>query len=330
MLGMIDEMLRQRMFQYAERLRDLLIEIDPMALNDIIRTAEMIENEKIAAIDKNHLSVWSAMVEVLGLHEFLTLYYSLEHKRFAKGEILVNQGSRDAVLYFVNSGRVDLFFQEKGKDVLIKTVGAGEILGAGTIFEASTWTFTVRSLGAEVSLLKPDSLQKWQKDYPGLESKLSDFCVRFKVPHESFRKMGRDRRVFQRVQIAGRVEMVLLEGKGTRIGAKGDLFDISAGGVSFSLRISQKNNARLLFGRKVGLSLTSAGSSRLSITGVILALRSQPAIGNEYSVSVQFNRQLTQKELKDLIVSAQGKEKTGSAEKSPNSPGAMPTSLRGK
>jgi hypothetical protein len=58
LLEMITEMVRQRMFQEAERLRELLIEIDPMALNDIIRTAEIIENEKISAIDKNHLAAW--------------------------------------------------------------------------------------------------------------------------------------------------------------------------------------------------------------------------------------------------------------------------------
>lgn len=300
---MISRIAKLRKFEHAEKLRELFIEIDPMALNDIIGTSEIIENEKIAAIDKNHLAVWSTLLETFGLYEFLTIYYSLEHKRFANGEIIVKQGSKHSALCFVNSGSVDLFLQENGKDVLVKTIGSGEIVGSDTFFQASTWTINARSRGAEVSFLKPDKLKMWQNDFPGLESKLNDFCSRFKIPYELFRRMGRDRRIFDRVPIDGKMDMALLdrEGKDTGIGAKGELFDISVGGVSFSLRISQKKNARLLFGRNVSVTMTSTLASRFTITGVILAVCSQDTVGNEYSVSVQFSRVLAQKELKNLM-----------------------------
>ena len=36
---------------------------------------------------------------------------------------------------------------------------------------------------------------------------------------------------------------------------------------------------------------------------MVLAVRSQPVVGNEYSVSVRFSRTLTQKELNSLIIS---------------------------
>jgi hypothetical protein len=154
-----------------------------------------------------------------------------------------------------------------------------------------------------------DMLEKWQKNYPALESKLNDFCIRFKIPHESFRRTGRDRRVFERIRIAGRVAMSMLDkgGKNTGIGATGELFDISAGGVAFFLRISQKKNARLLFGRKVRLTMASKITREFSMTGTILAVRSQPVVGNEYSVHVRFGRVLDQNELKNLI--DEGKEK---------------------
>jgi hypothetical protein len=299
----IAETAKKRRFEDAEKLREWLIEIDPMALGDIIKAAEIIENEKNASIDKGYQVVWSALSEALDPNEFSTLYHSLEHHNFASGELIVKQGSRQSALYFINSGRVELFFQEKGKDVLVNTIGQGEILGAGTFFEASVWTFNARSLGAEVSTLQLDKLQQWQKNFPALESKLNDFCVRFKIPYASFRRMGRDRRVFERVRIIGRVAMSLLDkdGKETGIGAKGDLFDISAGGVAFFLRISQKKNARLLFGRQVSVTMASAGTSVFTITGIILAIRSQPVVGNEYSVHVQFSRVLDQTELKNLV-----------------------------
>ena len=305
----IAEMARKRRFEDAENLRDWLMEIDPMALSDIINAAEIIENEKNTAINKDYFAIWSDLREVLDPNEFSTLYHSLDHKQFSKGEIIITQGSPQSALYFVNSGRVELFFQENGKDVQIKTIGQGEILGAGTFFETSVWTMSARSLGAEMSCLKIDKLQQWQKNLPALESKLNDFCIRFKIPHESFRRMGRDRRVFERVRIAGRVAMSLLDknGKETGIGATGELFDLSAGGVAFFLRISQKKNARLLFGKKVHLTMASTVIPNFIMTGNILAVRSQPVVGNEYSVHVRFNRVLDQNELKNLLDA--GKEK---------------------
>jgi hypothetical protein len=299
----IAETARKKRFEDAENLREWLIEIDPMALGDIIKAAEIIENEKSTSIDKGFVAVWSALSDALDSNEFSTLYHSLEHQKFTSGELIVKQGSRQSTLYFIKSGKVELFFQENGKDVLVNTMGQGEILGAGTFFEASVWTINARSLGAEVSILQLDKLQQWQKNFPALESNLNDFCIRFKVPHESFRRMGRDRRVFERIRVAGRVAMSLLDkdGKETGIGAKGDLFDISAGGVAFFLRISQKKNARLLFGRKVSVTIASAQASVFTLTGIVLAVRSQPVVGNEYSVHVRFSRVVDQNELKNFV-----------------------------
>jgi CRP-like cAMP-binding protein len=294
---------RQRRFADAENLREWLIEIDPMALGDIIKAAEIIESAKSASIDKGYRVVWSALADALDPNEFSTLYHSLEHQQFAKGEIIVKQGSRQSALFFINSGRVELFFQEHGKEVSVNTLGPGEILGAGTFFEASVWTINARSLGAELSSLKLDKIQQWQKNFPALESNLNDFCIRFTIPYKSFRKLGRDRRIFERVRITGRVAMALLDkgGKDTGIGAKGDLFDISAGGISFFLRISQKKNARLLYGRKARVTMASAVSPMFTITGDILAVRSQPVVGNEYSVHMRFTRVLEPHELKNII-----------------------------
>ena len=300
---MITATARKRRFKEAEKLREWLIRIDPMALSDIIAAAEIIENEKTAAINKDHLAVWTSLRDSLDSEGYSTFYHSLEHKHYASGEMVVRQGSQQSSLYFVNSGRVELFFQEKGKEIKVKTIGAGEVLGAGTFFETSVWTVSARSLGADLSRLKIDTMQQWQADYPALEGKLNDFCMRFKIPVEAFKKTGQDRREYERYRLEGRISMALLDrdGKEVGVGAKGDLFDISAGGVAFFLRISQKKNARLLFGRKVRLAISSKTS--FSITGEIVAVRSQPVVGNEYSVHVCFSQVLDEGKVHALISS---------------------------
>ena len=299
-------MAKQRNFKDADRLHELFMEFFPIALSDIIKTAETIEHEKTAAIDKKSVAVWSSLQKVIGINEFVYLYHLMEHRSFNKGEMVITQGKQNSNLFFINNGRVEVFFQGKRRGIPVKTMGAGEILGANTFFEASVCTVNGQSLGAEISSLTIEKMQECKKHFPGLEAKLHDFSRRFRIRQDSFGKAGSCRRMFERLRISGIVKMHVFdkEGKDSGIVAKGELFDISVGGISFYLRISRKSNARMLLGKAVGLTIESAPGSRFNITGTVKAARSQPIVGNEYAVSVSFSRLLVQKELKDLVSSS--------------------------
>jgi excinuclease UvrABC nuclease subunit len=56
---------KEKKFKQAEALRDRLLEVDSMALNEIVKTGEIIEAEKSNAIDKEHLDTWSKFYESL-------------------------------------------------------------------------------------------------------------------------------------------------------------------------------------------------------------------------------------------------------------------------
>jgi CRP-like cAMP-binding protein len=303
LLSLIETQAKKRRFVKAEELRDWLIEIDSLALNDIIKAAEIIDNEKASAVDKNYQETWSGLSDLLDSEDFSSLYHILEHRNFAKGEIIAQQGSRQSALYFINNGRVELFYKEKNKEILIKTLGPGDILGSATFFEVSVWTLSARSLGAELSILQVAKLQELKEEHPALESSLNDFCLKFRIPYESIKKLGRDRRTLERKRIQGKTAMSLLDKdrKNTGVGAKGELFDISVGGLSFFLRISQKKNARLLLGRKVRMTLPLSEERSFNVTGTILAVRSQPVVGNEYSVHIRFDKELSPNDLLELL-----------------------------
>ena len=49
---------REKNFEKAEALRERLFEVDPMSLTEIIKSAEIIEEEKNESIDPDHLNVW--------------------------------------------------------------------------------------------------------------------------------------------------------------------------------------------------------------------------------------------------------------------------------
>jgi len=50
---------RANHFSKADALREKLFEVDPMALHEIVKSAEIIEIAKIAAVDQVHRQVWS-------------------------------------------------------------------------------------------------------------------------------------------------------------------------------------------------------------------------------------------------------------------------------
>ena len=69
---------KEHNFDQAESLRDRLIEVDSMAVNEIVKTGEVIETEKGDAIDKDHLAIWADFYESLTAEETNVLFYGYE------------------------------------------------------------------------------------------------------------------------------------------------------------------------------------------------------------------------------------------------------------
>lgn len=302
----IEAAARQKMFVKAENLRDKLIEIDSMNLSDIIRAAEIIEAEKAASIEVDHLSTWHSLVEMLSQEEFSALYHSMSLKKSVNGETVVRQSDFLPYLIFVNSGHLRVFTKVSGKEIFLKTVEQGEVLGAESFFESSVWTVSVRSTGAELFILRYKDLENLGENYPALESKLIDFCALFPSPNMIFRKTQRSRRRFERKSVSGRVAFRVLDKKGKETGEKlkGDLYDISCGGISFCVRFSRKKNAGKLFGNKIEVCLPSMSDGKVSDgyqRGSVVAVRGHHIMSNEYSVHIQFDTQLSLKEMQMAI-----------------------------
>ena len=307
LLELIAKISRLRRFAQAEQLRDWLIEIDSLALTDIIRAAEIIEEEKHAAVDKSHLEIWSSLFDVLTTDEFSAFYHALQHKRYHNEEIIMKKGAVQNSLFFINSGKVKLFYKDKDRDVLVTTLQGGQVLGIGTFFDASVWTLSAAALGqVEVSILRFEQMQQWLEDYPALQSKLHDFCLKFESVDDFCRASEKDRRRYKRYTApALRLMLSLLdnEGQSTGVNAKGDLADLSRSGGSFYMRISKKENARLLLGRslKITLPLEDTEGRPIHLTGVIVAVRAQHSAEYEYSVHVEFDSVLGGAELQRLL-----------------------------
>ena len=68
---------REKNFTEAEQLRERMLEVDPMALDEIISSAEIIEEEKSQALDPIHMQIWSRLYDMLDTEEKNELYFAM-------------------------------------------------------------------------------------------------------------------------------------------------------------------------------------------------------------------------------------------------------------
>ncbi len=295
---------QKKQFTTAYRLRDWLIKINPMALTEIIKTAELIETAKLNAINKDHLQTWEKLAAVLSTEEFSSLYHAMPLKTFPKGKTIVQQGTNARTLLFVNSGHVQTLVANQKQLTPLSIKTAGDIVGAGTFFEASVWTISAASMGCELFILSRKKFDTLKEHHSSLESKLLDFCSDFQATSEQLKKIRKNRRQFKRRNISGRMTFIILNRstKEASNEAKGNLIDISRGGLAFSIHSSQKKNAVALFARQIRITInTGTASSLLIRTGTIQAVRDMDLIGNEYSLHLEFTKQLSNAELQQVV-----------------------------
>ncbi len=306
-LELIERAARLRNFVQAEKLREWLVEIDPTALGQLVRAAEIIDQEKAASIDKSHFEIWHGLYDILTTEEFSAVYHALRHKRYENEEIIISQGSLQSSLFFVNSGKVKLYYDDQGSEILVNTLESGQIFGESEFFDASVWTLSVAAIGvSEISTLNLDTLQEWAENFPELENKLKTFCKKFERIEELIKRSLHDRRSYKRYRITGQGTTTLLDNRQRGLGTNfiAELFDISEGGLSFLLRVTKKQSARLILGRKMLVKLSKNINSQdgIALIGDILAVKNTHNPENDYSLHMKFDKLLEKKQLHDIVV----------------------------
>lgn len=303
-IALIKTATQNKQFDIAEALREWLLQIEPMALAESIRATELIEESKVALIDQDFYVLWKSIVEILTTEEFIALYHAMIRRSYPNGEHIVKQGQIHSELFFVNTGRVQLYTQIEGREIPLQIIQEGGLLGHSTFFEFSVWTSSVKSQGAEVYALSFDNLQKLEKKFPGIESKLSDYCSHIDTSTSLLQKMKRSRRNLERKVISGKISFSLLgvDGKKTDVEGRGDMLDISQGGLCFIVHSSKRKNTYQLFGKDITLMIKRSNSKpQIETNGRILAVRDHDIIGNAYSVHVQFDTLLAGTEMREIV-----------------------------
>jgi CRP-like cAMP-binding protein len=293
LFDLITQNAKARDFSKAEGLRERLFEVDSMALKAIVESAEIIEAEKMVAVDPNHLDTWSPLYQELTKEETLALYYEMKAATFEVEQIVFQQGELNSNLYFIDTGRLNMVYRQGDHGILLKSLGPGDIAGEDTFFTNSTCTTSlVAHSRVKLNFLEKSVLQKWQADAPNLNNKLHDYCLKLEPLKDLLQKKQLERRAHKRYAVSGDAIVQITdtpEGKAF----KGELSDISVSGVSFVMNTSPQS-AELLLGCQLNLEFRLPQVSaelRIDQNGSIVGVHSQ--LFNEYLINVKWDQPLS-------------------------------------
>lgn len=301
---------KEKNFRRAEALRKKLIEVDDLAVNEIVKTGEMIEAEKSNAIDQHHLDLWADIYNSLTPEEVNALFYSLKYTEHPADQMIYGQGEMRARLYFIEEGQLKIFYRQEDKAVLLRVLGPGELFGEDTFFYADAFcsTSVITDTPVKLYVLMKDELDRLNSMTPGLESKLKGYCSSLESVADLLKEKNFERRVNQRLKLPGKVMVQLLRNFNQPEAEpfKAELLDISSNGIAFLMKTTEKVST-LLLGRSLEMNLTfdELGSElEINCVGTVVAVNSEPF--HEYVVHAEFSRHLDadiMDDLEDLVAS---------------------------
>jgi CRP-like cAMP-binding protein len=304
LLDLIITTAKSKDFHTAERLRERLYEIDSLALGEIIRAGEIIEQEKRGAIKGEDLEIWAELTDRLSSEEFQAIYHEFVLCRYKPEETIVSQGDKNDALFFINQGSVKVSHLIGPRELFITSLNRGQIAGEN-FFTPSFWTVTLTSLTpSSVYILPQPALNAWQQKFPGLRTKLHDFYNACNNIRSMLEKKGLERRKDQRFTLSRKIQVQPINNLDTPIGRgfRAETADISLGGLAFLIRISKQENARLLLGRRMQVVLPIGGKENyLHLKGLVIGIQPFHILENDYSVHFRFDTSLEPQGLQNIL-----------------------------
>ncbi|MGC9196451.1 MAG: Crp/Fnr family transcriptional regulator [Syntrophobacteraceae bacterium] len=280
-------------FESAESMRSRIVGIDPMALNELIHSGMIIEEEKNRHIAAYHRKTWAGLYDRLSVEEANALYFGSQKLGYKAGETVFEQGDCKPGLYLIDSGRANIIYFHDGAALFLKTLEAGRFAGEDTFFSlAVSTTSMIAQSNLELRYLDANVLKGWSSVHPELETKLFEFVQAVESTSELLRAREMDRRSMRRISLGGKATALMINANARPAGYSFsvDLCDMSRGGVCFMVRIPKREAAAQLLGNRICFSyFDSRGDHAQNIeqTGTVVGLQFHPF--EDCTVNVKFD-----------------------------------------
>ena len=160
-----------------------------------------------------------------------------------------------------------------------------------------------RAFEFDVDVLHGCNWQFWEHYWP----QIKDLRCHKGTTRPELEGKNIDRRSDKRVNLSGTVLFQLLDKSGKPLGKgyKGELSDLSAGGISFIIKSSKKETVRMLLGRrlKVSFKLPMKHNAYHNIEQLMTVIAAQPQVFDDYSIHLKFDTKWAQKMVEDIDAS---------------------------
>ncbi|WP_300670110.1 cyclic nucleotide-binding domain-containing protein [Desulfoluna sp.] len=305
LLLMVERAAREKDFQRAERYKMRISDVDELALSETVRAEEIIEQEKRFVDSGEYLETWKDLYELLTDEEASSFYYHTKNTAVEVDAEIISQGEVINRLCFINSGRLKIIYRDGSKEIFIKELGKGDVVGYDAFFRTNVSTASLVALtGANVGFLDRESLKTLETKHPECVQKLRTFCRRFNNLSETVQAKGVERRRYKRFDVDGKVVLQLLTDTGTTVGKafSGAMIDLSEGGLSVEVKSSGYAMARLLLGRSI-CSLMTPGehADSFSIQGRVSSVNARGE--NAISIHIAFVEPMAVSVLETFVTS---------------------------
>jgi CRP-like cAMP-binding protein/HEAT repeat protein len=296
---------REKNFAKAEELREKLFNVDPMALGEIVRTGDIIEEEKKNAVLNDYLHIWGNLYEQLTNEEANALFYNVKPKDFPPDQTLIVQHEKNSTLFFINRGQLKIVYRQGNDEFFLKMLGAGDIAGEDTFFPITVSTVSLITMSqVKAGCLDRETLKVLNEKHPGLEEKLKNFCSIGGGINSLVTKKGLERRQQKRISLAGGTMVQLLDLQAKPMGKpfKGTILDISTGGISFSIKTSNRETTRLLLGRKVNMTIgIKTKTAPIELRGIGTIIGAKERKESRFSLHLKFDNPIMENKMIEIV-----------------------------
>ena len=304
LLALITKHVQNNDFSKAEALREKITSVDPMALSEVILAQEIIDSARSKPASKHHQEVWAELYDRLTAEEAEALQNEMEEVLFQPGQTIFAQGQKNSNLYFIDAGQAKHIFTQESREMFIKRVAAGNLANEDSFIDASLCTSTLVAVDqVKAHYLPAMTLLSWEGYLPALEPKLRDFCAREVKIHDLLKKSSQDRRGQRRIPLPGRILLKVVDAAGEVVGKtiRGDIGDVSVGGVSFYVQTANREQAQMLLGHNLHLRFNMPPiMTEIEQIGKVLGVKRHAGgfeTKEKYSVHVKFSETLPERSI---------------------------------
>ncbi len=304
MLELIEKYCDGNSFAKAEALLEKMYDVIPMALNDIVKAGEIIEEKKNLSIDQDHIKLWEGLYTSFQEDESSEFYYSLIKLVVREGDFVYKQGQLDSNLYFVQEGNLKLVYYNlrDESETDLRELSDGDISNFDPFFSFSACNASlVATSEAIVMILEKKKLAKWKEKFPGIENKLNIFCKEQDSVKTLIENAGPDLRLYERVNtsIPAMIQLMDNSNQPVQTPFKITIADISGGGIGYMTKLHRPKDAQALLGHQLILQFiipVKDEKKKISKKGMVVGVHLQ-AFGDS-SIHIKFQTPFDDKVVK--------------------------------